>query len=190
MYIVIDCETTGLPRNWKAPVSDAANWPRVVQLAWSRIDGQLGKIESVSRLIRPDGFVIPAAAERVHRISTRRATEEGMPLAAVLGEFAGAVGQSEVVVAHNLQFDESVLSAEYLRCGMEPPFGAKRRICTMRRSAGLCRLPGAYGYKWPSLAELHRTLFGTGFEEAHDAAADVTACADCFIELERRRLLD
>ena len=50
----------------------------------------------------------------------------------------------------------------------------------------ICRIPGQYGYKWPSLSELHQTLFGTGFEEAHDAGADVAACADCFLELKRR----
>ena len=52
----------------------------------------------------------------------------------------------------------------------------------------LCRIPGQFGYKWPSLSELHRFLFGTGYEEAHDAGADVAACADCFLELRRRRI--
>lgn len=33
MYLFFDTETTGLPKNWKAPVSDLNNWPRLVQLA-------------------------------------------------------------------------------------------------------------------------------------------------------------
>ena len=53
MYIVIDCETTGLPRNWKAPVSDVQNWPRLVQVAWSRIDGNLEKVDEEAFLVRP-----------------------------------------------------------------------------------------------------------------------------------------
>ena len=32
-YLFFDTETTGLPRNYKAPSSDTRNWPRLVQLA-------------------------------------------------------------------------------------------------------------------------------------------------------------
>lgn len=35
MHIVLDCETTGLPRDWKAPAANVDNWPRIVQLAWT-----------------------------------------------------------------------------------------------------------------------------------------------------------
>ena len=34
MYLLFDTETTGLPKNWKAPVTDVDNWPRLVQIAW------------------------------------------------------------------------------------------------------------------------------------------------------------
>lgn len=189
MYIVIDCETTGLPRNWKAPIEDVANWPRVIQIAWSRYDENMRNTETLSFLIRPEGFAIPPEAQHVHHISTERAAIEGKPLSQALSEFAAAVGKSEVVVAHNLRFDESVISAEYLRLGLAPPFENKKRVCTMLGTTDLCRIPGAYGYKWPSLSELHRALFGREFEEAHDAGADVAACANCFLELKRRGLV-
>jgi hypothetical protein len=29
MYLFFDTETTGLPKNWKAPVTDLNNWPRM-----------------------------------------------------------------------------------------------------------------------------------------------------------------
>jgi DNA polymerase-3 subunit epsilon len=189
MYIVIDCETTGLPKNWRAPVSDLDNWPRVIQIAWSRYDGDLRYMESAAFLIQPEGFTIPREAERVHRISTERAMAEGVPLLKALSTFSDAVGKSKVVVAHNLRFDESCISAECLRLDLASPFEDKKRICTMTGTKEICRIPGQYGYKWPSLSELHQTLFGTGFEEAHDAGADVAACADCFLELKRRGVL-
>lgn len=190
MYTVMDCETTGLPRNWKAPISDLDNWPRMIQIAWARLDQEFHPIESRAFLIRPEGFAIPHEAQRVHGITTERAMAEGKPLGTALSEFADAVGQSKVIVAHNLRFDESVISAEYIRLNRVPPFGDKKRICTMVETAALCRLPGQYGFKWPSLSELHHFLFGTGFEEAHDAGADVAACADCFIELKRRHVFN
>lgn len=37
-YLIFDTETTGLQKNWKAPVSDIDNWPRLVQIAWLQCD--------------------------------------------------------------------------------------------------------------------------------------------------------
>ena len=34
VYLFSDTETTGIPRNYNAPVSDLANWPRMIQIAW------------------------------------------------------------------------------------------------------------------------------------------------------------
>lgn len=189
MYIVIDCETTGLPKRWNAPVADLDNWPRVIQIAWARYDREFQCRETAAFLIRPDGFTIPVEAQRIHRITTERAAAEGKPIFDALSDFSDAVSQSDVIVAHNLRFDESVISAEYLRLNLLPPFENKNRICTMLGAVEFCRLPGPYGFKWPSLAELYRQLFGTLYNEAHDAGADVAACADCFFELKRRRVI-
>ena len=38
MYLIFDTETTGLPRNYNAPISDSENWPRAVQIAWQLHD--------------------------------------------------------------------------------------------------------------------------------------------------------
>jgi DNA polymerase-3 subunit epsilon len=189
MYLIIDCETTGLPKNWRAPISNVDMWPRAVQIAWSLYDKTDQHIESICHIIRPDGFTIPDAAQRVHGISTARALSEGKQLTAVLNEFSVAAGKSEIIVAHNLKFDESVISAEYLRMGFDPPFGRKKRVCTMVGTVEFCGLSGPYGYKWPSLSELYWKLFGSQYDEAHDAGADVAACAQCFFELKKRRVI-
>jgi len=189
MYLIIDCETTGLPRNWKAPISDLENWPRVIQLAWSLFDKAGQQLESTAHLVRPDGFTIPEDAQRIHGISTERALAEGKQLSVALQELSAAVEKSEIIIAHNVRFDENVISAEYLRLQRDPPFAGKRRICTMMQSTELCRIQGPYGYKWPTLSQLHRELFQSGYEEAHDAGADVAACGKCFFELKRRRVI-
>jgi DNA polymerase III subunit epsilon len=189
MFMIIDCETTGLPRNWKAPVSDLDNWPRAIQIAWSLFDRSDAHIESATHLVRPEGFIIPEDVRRIHGISTERALAEGKRLSDVLQEFSAAVGKAGIIVAHNLRFDESVISAEYHRLRLQPPFAGKRRICTMMQSTDFCKIPGTYGYKWPTLSQLHQVLFQCGYEEAHDAGADVAACAKCFLELKRRRII-
>ena len=189
MYLIFDCETTGLPRNWKAPISDLANWPRVIQLAWSLFDKADQQLESMAHLVQPDGFTIPGDVQRIHGITTERALAEGIKLPTVLEKFSAAVERSEIIVAHNVRFDESVISAEYLRLRLTPPFADKKRICTMVQSTELCHIQGPYGNKWPTLSQLHRELFQSGYEEAHDAGADVAACAKCFFELKRRRVV-
>lgn len=189
MYLIIDCETTGLPRCRSAPVTDTANWPRVVQVAWMLYDESDRLKEQRAHLVRPSGFTIPEEAQRIHGITTERAEAEGRPLSFVLDELSAATDRCKVVVAHNLDFDGKVISAEYVRLGLPVPFRGKILVCTMKGSMDFCRIPGSRGYKWPRLPELHHVLFGYRCEETHDAALDVAACARCFFELRRRRVL-
>ena len=185
MYLFFDTETTGLPRNWKAPVSDLNNWPRLVQLAFLYFDEEGRQISQGDFIIRPDGFTIPTDAARIHGISTEKALQEGEPLVEVLHHFIDLAQSSGYLVAHNMSFDEKIMGAELLRSGMPNIISAKQKICTMEKTTDFCAIPGMYGYKWPRLTELHMKLFGTGFEEAHNAAVDITATARCFWELRR-----
>jgi len=84
-----------------------------------------------------------------------------------------------------MSFDEKIVGAEFLRNGMQNSIQTKNKICTMERTTNFCAIDGPYGYKWPKLSELHYKLFGIGFEEAHNAAIDITATAKCFWELKR-----
>ena len=106
MYLFFDTETTGLPKNWNAPVSDLENWPRLVELAWRSYDEEGGAVESRSAIVKPDGFEIPSGAEAVHGINTARALAEGVALGALLDDFARVVNTSRVLIAHNMSFDE------------------------------------------------------------------------------------
>lgn len=185
MYLIFDTETTGLPVSWKAPVSDVGNWPRVVQLAWEAFDAHRQKSGAWCSLIRPDGFKIPKEAERIHGISTETATRTGVPVKQALEGFSAALKSASVVIAHNFSFDGYVLGAEFYRLGAQNQFSGKIQVCTKEATTEYCALPGPYGYKWPTLSELHFKLFKKNMREAHDAAADTTTCAKCFFELER-----
>lgn len=188
-YLVFDTETTGMPRNWNAPISDVNNWPRVVQLAWILVDSEGNEIDRKDRIIKPDGYSIPPDVTRIHGISTDRAIQEGAELPFVLDEFETALNKSDVVVAHNIDFDYKVLGSEFYRLKNRNPMDQYEQICTMKESTDYCAIPNRFGYKWPSLSELHRKIFGRSFEEAHNAVVDVEVCKNCFLELRNKGVI-
>jgi len=189
MYIIFDTETTGLPKSWKAPITDTDNWPRCVQIAWQLHDQYGALIEHRDFLIKPDGFNIPYDAERIHGISTRLAEEKGTPLETVLDHFNEALEKADFVVGQNVGFDINIMGCEYHRLGIETSLAQLNLLDTCTEStANLCQLPGGRGgkFKLPTLTELHQHLFYSPFSEAHNATADVEATARCFLELVRR----
>lgn len=190
MYLVFDTETTGLPKNYQAPLDDFLNWPRLVQIAWNIYDSAGNHWESANYIVRPDGFIISAEVAKIHRITQERALREGRPLREALNAFLKDVAGVHHLVAHNIDFDEKIIGAELLREKMVNPFAQARKIDTMKQGAEFCRIDnGRGGYKWPNLTELYRCLFNDSFPEAHDAVFDVRACADCLFELKRRSLI-
>jgi DNA polymerase III subunit epsilon len=188
-YLFFDTETTGIPANYRAPVEDLANWPRVVQLAFLLTSAAGIPITSKQFLIKPDGFSIPRAATRIHGINTEQACLEGIPMLAALNEFLACIKSAPILVAHNMSYDQNVLGAEFLRLGLPNPLPRARRICTMESATDFCGIPGPHGFKWPTLSELHAKLFQRELRSAHSALADVQACADCFFALKSKGII-
>ena len=189
MYIIFDTETTGLPRNWNAPITDTDNWPRVVQIAW-QLHNDMGEIvESRDFLIDPDGYNIPYDSEQIHGISTELARQQGVALVDVLSEFNIALSKAKFVVGQNVQFDLNVWGCEYHRMGIKSQMVDMAVLDTCTEvTASICKIPGGRGgrFKLPTLTELHKFLFNQAFGEAHNATADVEATTRCFFELMRR----
>jgi DNA polymerase III epsilon subunit-like protein len=162
----------------------------MVQLACLLYDADGNLLSGSDYIVKPEGFTIPADASQIHGISTERAIEEGLPLKDVLLAFQELMKHSACLVAHNISFDEKIVGAELLRCGLTNNLMTKRHICTMNSTTNYCAIKGPYGYKWPRLSELHQKLFGCDFEEAHNAAVDIEATAKCFWELRKRGLIN
>lgn len=185
MYLFFDTETTGLPADYNAPLSNLDNWPRLVQIAWLLYDNSGAQISSNDYIIRPENFTITEESTIFHGISHQKALSEGVSLKSALTEFSNGIDQSRIIVAHNVDFDEKIVGAELLRESMNNRISTKPKFCTMKSSTDFCKIPYGADYKWPSLTELHLKLFNKGFVESHNAAMDVKACADCFFELKR-----
>jgi DNA polymerase-3 subunit alpha len=183
MFLIYDTETTGLPRDWKAPLTDSDNWPRLVQLAWQLHDADGSLISRGNHIVRPDGFTIPFTSAKIHGITTERAQKDGVPLADALAAFNQDLSRASYVMGHNIEFDVNIVGAEYHRLEEQiEKLTDKPVIDSKNEATDYCAIPGGRGgqFKWPTLTELHQKLFGEGFGEAHDAAYDVDATAKCF----------
>lgn len=187
MYLIFDTETTGLPRNYNASLTDFDNWPRMVQIAWQMHDFTGELIEAKNFIVKPEGFTIPFNAEKIHGISTQMALEHGTNLEDVLSEFGQLLDKCTHVAGHNVEFDLKIAGAEFLRKQFDNKLARKIVVDSMIESTSYCALPGGRGggFKYPNLSELHQKLFNQSFDEAHNATADVEATTRCFLELIR-----
>lgn len=183
--LFFDTETTGVPRDYQAPITKSHNWPRLVQLGWIVIDCNGKMIKERNCIIRPEGFRVPQDAIKVHGITNQKALREGHYLEFVLDEFMEDLQGVERIVGHNINFDKNIIGAELYRIGkphtllFDLPY-----TCTMHSSTNYCKIPSNhYGYKWPSLEELHIKLFGYAFEGAHDAMSDIIVTKKCYLKL-------
>ncbi|MEQ9414290.1 MAG: DNA polymerase III subunit alpha, partial [Cyclobacteriaceae bacterium] len=193
MYLIFDTETTGIPHNKSAPITDLDNWPRLVQLAWQLHDNKGKLLSQHSYIIQPDGFDIPFNAEQIHGISTKRAQEEGIQLSKVMETFIKDLDRTKLLVGHNIEFDINIIGAEYIRQSLQPDFFLSlERLDTGLASTEYCQLKGGIGgrLKMPRLNELHQKLFGKDIEDAHDAAYDVDATARSFFGLIKEKVVN
>lgn len=183
MKLFFDTETTGKADFRSAP--DADHQPRLVQLGAILTDDAGKELSAINLIVKPSGFEIPEEASRVHGITTQIATDYGVDLEVALPIFERLAKKPQVIAAHNIEFDLLIMRGELLRFGVEEdPFDGAKFFCTMQAMTPICKLPGNYGdYKWPRLQEAHKHAFGSEFEGAHDAMADVRACARLYFWL-------
>ncbi len=192
MYLIFDTETTGIPRNKTAPLTDLENWPRLVQIAWQLHDANGKLIAQHNYIIKPEGFDIPYKAEQIHGVSTKRAITEGHDISIVFEAFIFDLGRTKQLVGHNIEFDVNIIGAEFLRKQIPiDDFLNLKKVDTGIVSIDFCQLSGGIGgrLKMPRLTELHEKLFKKNFGDAHDAAYDVAATARCFFGLITKKII-
>ena len=189
--LIFDTETTS-KADFKLPPSHATQ-PDLVQLGMILVDTSDWTTKAqFSMLVNlREGVAIDAGAEKVHGISKEQCNTFGVHPDSAADIFHDMYQQSDVIVAHNLQFDSIVMEAALERCSrkknklaklMGENDDGKQRICTMHESTELVKLSGKYGkdYKWPTLSEAYSFVTNEELEGGHDALVDATACKSIF----------
>lgn len=190
----IDTETTGLPL-WREP-SDDPRQPHLVQFAALLIDADTREERAVVNLIvEPDGWTIPDEMAAIHGITQKMAAESGVEERFITSLFSRLRAISGRLVAHNLGFDKRIMRIAMRRQGftrgMADEEAFPSEVCTMQMAKPVLNVApthkmlaaGLKGPKNPSLSECYLAFFGEEHAGAHDALADVRACARLYFHL-------
>jgi len=180
--LVFDTETNGKrPRGKNNPLTTE---PAITQIAAILFLGRR-PVAHLSCFVQPlDGMGKPATIPDEQFFRDAGITHEtidavGRTLKTGLAEFNQMVRVADRIVAHNMQFDDPVTRGNYMRIAApQREYWDTPKFCTMKTLEPILKLPGKYGYKFPTLDESYRALVDPlGFEGAHDAMKDVEACA-------------
>ena len=135
--LFFDTETDGLALD-RFP-AEHPDQPRIVQLAalLCHSDGKV--ISSMSQIIAVDLLKpIPKRASDVHGITDEISARFGISIDFALQMFAAMYGRADLVVAHNMKFDQKVMEAETFRYYKRPAPFTKSTFCTINA----CRKDG------------------------------------------------
>jgi DNA polymerase III epsilon subunit-like protein len=185
MYLVIDVETSGLP---KKPTHkhafkdlDAYSSARIVSIAWIVLDVHMREKCCEYVLVTPeDEFVVPKESTAIHGITNEDASAYGITRNELWNRLGYVMKKYNctTLIAHNAHFDRNVILSELYRAKQKPllnRFWSLDVFCTMNKARYIYRLT-----KSPKLSELYNQLFKRPMPEAHNALYDTMHCADCF----------
>ena len=186
--LIFDTETTGMVQR-RRPIEHPSQ-PHLIQLGMLLVDIHSWEPRARhSMLVKlPEGQKIDPGAREAHGISEEDCAAFGVPLMVAGSLFNQCCVQADLIVAHNLEFDQSVMLTALYRLGGKPSrMEGKRLICTKEDSTDVLKLPGKYdSYKWPTLAEAYQYFTGQELVGAHDALVDTEACLQVFQGLVER----
>lgn len=200
MILFFDTETTGIRKNGFIP--------RVVQIGALLADEDGKTISELNILLQPEGFSgVPPQAAAVHGFTSDHIKAFGVDRKTGLSTFFDLVGNADILVAHNNEYDLDLLNIEIdyrkqqsdgVVAKWQEQLASVEHFCTMLNTRDIMKLPLSDAqasffkdkgidqkYKNPRLQEAYIHFKGYDFEGAHDAMADVRACRDVYFELQK-----
>lgn len=165
---------------------------RVVQLGFICDDFEYSALIKGVQKINPE---VP------HTITVEMCEKEGLTSKEVMGVFLSYLKRTEVIVAHNIEFDKGALCTLMRTDGLWNEhdtflsiIARKKCVCSMYGTVNLCKIPfhskykkESKQYKFPKLSELHEFLFQEAPQEIlHDALEDCKVTLRCYCKLKER----
>jgi len=116
--LIFDTETTGLlPKQKTLCYGNHHEFPHIVQLSYVYYDTDEQSIISMKDYIIkvPSSVTIPEESIKFHGITNEISYSNGEPIELVLDDFMTLFQQSDRVIAHNLEYDKTMVLVELMR---------------------------------------------------------------------------
>lgn len=167
--VCLDVETTGLDKT-----SD-----RIIQLCITKFESKTGAlIDTKNWYIKPSGsWNIDASATEVHGITNDFIEKNGVSLKDIYKDFEDFVGSYDFLTYNGNAFDWCFIQREFEREGIDPKFTEHNLYDSFIIETT---------HNSHKLSDVYKRYFGEGFEDAHDASADVKATIKVFVEQQKR----
>lgn len=167
------------------------DYPYITQLSYIVYDNFEKKIvHSFNSYIQiPEHVVLSEEIMKLTNV-TREKCDQGIPISEALVKFHQTLELTNVIVAHNIQFDMNMIKIECRRnessfknhLSMIQMFNDKKIVCTMMEGMKRFKLQ-----KFPRLAHLYELLFNEEIENynipLHNSLVDSIVCLLCYLQM-------
>ena len=182
-----DTETTGL--------ISKSNFPYIVQFSYIIYDMDtktiILKYDEIIHL--PELIEIPEESTKIHHITTVMSKDSTVEILECLKEFIENCKTVDLIVGHNLLFDNQMVIGELKRQNQDDLIDVFSKLtfyCTMQETTKFCNILATTKMlsrkyiKYPKLIELHDKLFGenTLTIPLHNSFNDVMVCFKCYFK--------
>jgi len=203
--LVFDVETNGLlpkKRKFGDPPAALEEYPHILQLSYVVYDLESNEIkETFDTYIKvAENVEINELITGLTGITRELCQTKGIPITDALNNFYGAYMLCERMVAHNIDFDEKMITVEIQRnwdhiveyvprCVMifnhiYEEIQQIQKYCTMRKGTNIYNTTEKKR-KFPKLSELYLTLFENEElpKNLHNSMVDVMVCLRCYLKM-------
>lgn len=163
-HLIFDTETTGLVLH---PRAKDGQQPRIIEWGGLLVDKEGKELGELNVLINP-GMPLPAVITKITGITDNDLV--GQPsFPEVAPRIREMFEKADMLVAHNLPFDKSMMELDLRRAGLLEGWPwPKHLMCTVQEHVE------AWGHR-PKLIELYEFYFGKPLAQTHRAIDDVRA---------------
>lgn len=163
--LIFDTETTGIPKH---PAAKDSIQPRIIEWGGVLVDEHGEVLDEMELLINP-GERLPEEIIKITGITDDDLIDQPrfVEVAETLRPMFAA---AEMLIAHNLPFDRTMMELDLARNGITDWPWPARNVCTVQEHAE------EWGYR-PNLKKLYQWYFGEPLAQSHRALDDVKALA-------------
>lgn len=194
-----DLETTGLVKSLNDLLKPEEKYPdykdiakyenaRIVSIGWLYMENfdydyeiEIDNIHE--QIIKPDGFIIPDNAIKIHGITNEEANNNGFESKKILKKIAKIIKECDYIIGYNVYFDINILLSELYRNKLYNSIKKiikmkeeEKIICIAQISAKEIKLDGFiqnFNYRIPRLVHVYKKCFNEELNNAHNAKSDV-----------------